>query len=37
MFKLWMRRGNPRGLDEAWLNQLIDEDDAASRRATVAL
>ena len=37
LFKLWMRRGNRRGLDPAWLNQLIDEDDAASRRATLAL
>ena len=37
LFKLWMRRGNRRGLDSAWLDQLIDEDDAATRRATLAL
>ena len=37
LFKLWMRRGNIRGLDPQWLNALIDEDDADSRRATLAL
>ena len=37
LFKLWMRRGNRRGLDSAWLDQLIDEDDGHTRRATLAL
>ena len=37
LFRLWMRRGNRRGLDRGWLDQLIREDDAETRRATLAL
>ena len=37
LFKLWMRRGNIRGLDSRWLNELIDEDEGRTRRATLTL
>ena len=37
LFKLWMRRGNVRGLDAQWLNELIDEDERRTRRATLTL
>ena len=37
LFRLWMRRGNRRGLDRGWLDQLIREDDAETRQATLAL
>ena len=37
LFRLWMRRGNRGGLDRGWLDQLILEDDAATRQATLAL
>ena len=37
LFKLWMRRGNIRGLDSRWLDELIDEDERLTRRATLTL
>ena len=37
LFRLWMRRGNGGGLDRDWLDQLIEEDDDATRAATLAL
>ena len=37
LFKLWMRRGNLAGLDDRWLNELIDEDEQESRRVTLEL
>lgn len=37
LFKLWMRRGNIRGLDSRWLNELIDEDERRTRGATLTL
>lgn len=37
LFRLWMRRGNGGGLDREWLDQLIREDDEATRQATLAL
>ena len=37
LFKLWMRRGNIRGLDPQWLDQLITEDDRHTRRVTLEL
>lgn len=37
LFRLWMRRGSKGGLDPQWLEQLIEEDDHATRQATLAL
>ena len=37
LFKLWMRRGNIRGLDPQWLDELIDEDERRTRSATLKL
>ena len=37
LFRLWMRRGNGGGLDRDWLDRLIEEDDDATRAATLAL
>jgi pimeloyl-ACP methyl ester carboxylesterase len=37
LFKLWMRRGNIRGLDSQWLDELIDEDERQTRSATLKL
>lgn len=37
MFKLFMRLGNPRGLNPRWLDELITEDDRATRRVTLEL
>ena len=37
MFKLFMRLGNPRGLNPQWLDDLITEDDRATRRVTLEL
>lgn len=37
LFKLWMRRGNIRGLNPRWLDALIDEDEKQTRSATLKL
>lgn len=37
LFRFWMRRGNRGGLDPEWMEQLIREDDEATRAATLAL
>ena len=37
LFKLFMRLGNPRGLNTRWLDELISEDDRATRRVTLEL
>lgn len=37
IFKLFMRLGNPRGLNPRWLDELITEDDRATRRITLEL
>ncbi len=37
IFKLFMRLGNPRGLNPQWLDELITEDDRATRRVTLEL
>ncbi len=37
LFKLFMRLGNPRGLNPQWLDELITEDDRATRRVTLEL
>ncbi len=36
-FKLFMRWGNPRGLNPQWLDELITEDDRDTRRVTLEL
>ena len=36
-FKLFMRWGNPRGLNPKWLDELITEDDRDTRRVTLEL
>ncbi len=37
LFKLFMRWGNPRGLNPQWLDELITEDDRDTRRVTLEL